>query len=485
MNKKIKSYLLPLLISLVFFAAYSIQSLKLYQAHQTRGDLTNFAQAMWNTVHGRVMQNTFNYSNHNFWGDRNMEIPTDSNIFGIHFNPVLFLFTPFYFLFPVPQTLLLFQSLLTALGGVIVYTLAKDKIKKSYIAILIQILFLTYFTLTSAVLSEFHAFTLSIFFGLLLIYATEKLNFKYFIISLFLFLSVQENVAITAFFYGLYLLLSSKTRKRGLIISVISPIYFFLTLKVFIPHLSNYHSYIFEDAYGSPLGKSLFQIIINSIKNPILFLKSISSTQNISYLSKLFLPIFPFFIFAPLISLVGITGLAANLLSTNILLKLSSMHYDALRIPFLIYAVILGTASITKISKKIFHKNIEFILGIILIFFTLVGYKKFTSHKLNYHLMFQKINTPIDAELNDAIKLIPENTSVSTQDYISGHLTNRQNLYIFPVYYDKVKYMLLGKNNNYWPLSEKEQFDFINQFKKNKNYKVVRETDNFILIQAI
>ncbi|MDP4009649.1 MAG: DUF2079 domain-containing protein [Candidatus Shapirobacteria bacterium] len=481
MKKKYYLYLISLGLCLVFFIAYFTQSIELYNAHRTRGDLTNFAQAMWNTVHGRPMQNTFNYSIHNFWGDRNMEIPTNSNVFGIHFNPIIFLFVPFYYIFPVPQTLLIIQSLLTALGGFIVFLLAKDKLKNFYIAIIIQTLFLTYFTSVSAVLSEFHAFSLSIFFGLLLIYANEKLNQKFYYISLALFLLVQENVAITAFFFGLYLILTSKNKRRGITTALISLVYFFLTIKVFIPQLSNYHTYIFESIYGNPLGSSIFNIIVNSIKNPVLFFKSVFTSQNISYLSKLFFPIFPFFFFAPLITLVGLSALSANLLSTDLLLKSTTMHYESLSIPFFIYAVILGINNFSKISKKIFNINYNFIILFIVVIFMYTGYKKFTSPKLNFHLLLQSFYTPLDREMDDMIKLIPENSPVSTQDYISGHLTNRQNLYIFPVYYDKVKYLLLGKDNNYWPLTEKEQFGYIHQFKNNKEYRILKETSNFIL----
>lgn len=477
MKKIFNFHILSIAIVVLFFSAYSHQSLKLYFSHRTRGDLTNFAQAMWNTSHGRIMQNTFNYSVHNFWGGRETNIPTNSNIFGIHFNPILFLIVPFYILFPVPQTLLIFQSALTAAGGYIVFLISKYKLKNSYLSIIIQILFLTYFTLISAVLSEFHAVTLSIFFGLLLINFHETNKPIHYFICLLLFLFVQENTGIVTFFFGLYLLLSSKTFKKGLLTSSISLIYFLLVIKIFIPTLSNYHGYIFESIYGNPLGTTFASIIINSIKNPVLFIQSILTSQNITYLSKLFLPIFPFFIFSPLITLVGISGLTANLLSTDFILKSTSMHYEALSVPFFIYAVILG---INKVNK-----NVTVVIGVILIIFTYLGYKNFTSLKLNYHLVLTSIYTPIDQELDDLIKSIPENASVSTQDYISGHLSNRQQLYLFPVYYHQVKYLLLGINQNFWPLTEKEQFTYINELKSNSNFKIISETKNYILFEKI
>ena len=121
--------IVSLLISLAFAFAYSSRSMEIYYHHQTRGDLTSFAQATWNSTQGRSMQNTFNYSVHNFWGDRNAIIPADSNIFGIHLNPILYLFVPIYSLRPHPTTLLLIQSILTALAGYLFFLISSYLLK--------------------------------------------------------------------------------------------------------------------------------------------------------------------------------------------------------------------------------------------------------------------------------------------------------------------------------------------------------------------
>ncbi|MEK9179069.1 MAG: DUF2079 domain-containing protein, partial [Patescibacteria group bacterium] len=162
-----------LIITLIFFTLFSYQSLKLYNAHRTRGDLTNFAQAMWNTTRGRVMQNTFNYSIHKFWGERNADIPKTSNVFGIHFNPILFLFVPIYALFPDPRTLLVLQSFFVACAGLLLYVLGLRYIKNAAIVIALQCIFYLHVGVVSAVLSEFHAYSLTLFFGFLLVLTSE------------------------------------------------------------------------------------------------------------------------------------------------------------------------------------------------------------------------------------------------------------------------------------------------------------------------
>ena len=486
--KKLKTnrlFILVIFLIVVFSCIYSYQSIKLYKAHRTRGDLTNFAQAMWNTTQGRIMQNTFNYSVHNFWGNRQMVIPDNSNIFGIHFNPILFLFIPLYFLYPHPETLLIIQAVLTAAGGFFIFVIAKRKIKYDYIAFILTIAYFLYFAVLASVFNEFHASTLAIFFGLLMIYSKEYLKIKYYIFSLILFLFIQENTAIVTIFYGLYLICSKKDRKIGILTSSLSILYFIFTVKFAIPHLSNYKSFIFESVYGNPLGGSINDIVINSIRNPILFLKTIFNNANLIYFGRFIVSSFPFSIFSPLMFLVGITALTPNIISSSTALKSSILHYDSIAVPFIFYSMILGAHNLANFIKKKYILLIFVVSSLILLIGTYTLYKKTISPEFNIHLLAQNIYTQSDADIDKIIKLIPPNASVATQDYISGQLSNRRRLYLFPVYANKVDYLLLSTGQSVWPLERKEQQKLINQLVNDKKHAVIFKDKNFILIKRI
>jgi len=149
------------------------------------------------------------------------------------------------------------------------------------------------------------------------------------------------------------------------------------------------------------------------------------------------------------------------------------MHYEAIAIPFIFYSGIVG-------SKRLF-KNKPIIIFLILITTTLISYKLFISQKLNRHVLVQKLYSNYDKKLDTIIKMIPNNASVSTQDYISGHLTNRRELYLFPVYYDKVDYILINNNDNTWPVETKIQKKYIKELSTNPKYKIVYQDLDFIL----
>lgn len=485
MKKTKFTFLLIATISCFFFLFYSYLSIKLYKAHKTRGDLTNFAQAMWNTTQGRIMQNTFNYSVHNFWGERTMEIPDNSNIFGIHFNPILFLFVPIYFIFPDPRTLLVIQSFLIALGGVLIYLIALRRLRNIFVSIALSFSYLSFIGVVSSVLAEFHVSSLSIFFGLLLLCYLEKNKSRHFVIAFILFLTVQENTAIVAFALGLYLLLVKKTMRIGILITSLSLLYFIFAVKIAIPYFSNYKGYIFESVYGNQLGGNFKEIIINSIKNPALLFQSILTFQNFKYLAKLSYPVFPFVIFSPLVFALGLVGLIPNLLSSSQGLKSLTLHYEATSIPFIFYSSILGVNKLTKLINKRYQKKLFLFCSIVLLLLTFSQYRLLTPFKLNRELLFQNIYRQEDLELDNLIKLVPQEASISTQDYISGHLANRKRLYIFPVYYDKVDYLLLSVSQDTWPLEKDEHFTYINNIVKNPKYDIKYKSDNYILIKKI
>src|SRR5215831_17001719 len=77
-----------------------------------RFDLGNMVQAVWSTAHGRPLDVT------NVWGEQVSRL-------GIHVDPVLALFAPFWLVAPTPLTILFVNVAALALGALPVYWLAR------------------------------------------------------------------------------------------------------------------------------------------------------------------------------------------------------------------------------------------------------------------------------------------------------------------------------------------------------------------------
>lgn len=471
--------ILALIISSTFAGAYTNISLKQYYAHQSRGDLTAYAQGMWNTLNGNFMASTYNYSVHNYYDKVSREINADnSNIFGIHFNPILLFLLPFYALSPLPETLLVIQALLVAAGGFFMYLLARKIQIDVLVALLFEGAYLLYFATVSAVLSQFHAYTLSLLFGPVLLLTSRIRSNLLFGIALALFLMVQENSALIAFFFGLYLMVNRDSRFRGLFTAIISAMYFFVVIQVIIPAFSPYHFYLFSGIYGSPLGGNIPSIIKTTITNPLLFLQTLFTTANISYLGKLLLGIFPFALFAPTTVAIGFSALAQNLLSSSAGLKTQEMHYESGSVAILFYAAMLGYSWIS--TKKIFSNQLSrTTLIILLILITGISYKRYTSYRLNPSLLRISLFRNIDAKMDQLLAQVPDQASISTQDYLSAQLSSRKQLYQFPVYADQAEYVLLTKTDQVWPLTIDSHQAYLTKLRS--SHSIVAENDSFVL----
>ena len=474
-------------LALMFAVSYASLAIRKYETHQTRGDLTAYAQGLWNTVNGHFMASTFNYSVHNYWGGHFREITADnSNIFGVHFNPVILLFAPFYAVYPHPELLLIMQAVVLAGSSIIIFKIADDRLKNKLLALAIQFSYLLNLGIITAVLSEFHAYPLTVLFSALLIWGSQSKKMSWYYLWLGLLLLVQENAAIPALFFGFYLILNQKTRVRGVITAGVSIFCLLFITKLLIPQLSPLKSYMFETAYGSPLGGSYLEMITNSIRHPLLPFTVILSKANLIYLGKVFLPTLPLAFLAPGALLMSVMTLAPNLISSAGILKSQAMHYEAVGVPYSYFALILGVSNLFKFIKPNQKRWADFVVLFLILGAVLTQYKLLTGAKFSPQCVWScRFYSALDSEKDQIIAAVPPGVSVSTQDYLSGHLSGREGLYLFPVYFDLADYVVISKGQEIWPLTSEDQTKYFSLLSQSPKHQVKLETDHFIIFQKI
>lgn len=363
------------------------------------------------------------------------------------------------------------------------YYLAKRILRNNALSLIIQISYLVYFATISAVLNQFHAYTLALFFApLLLLASTYKNNLTY-CLFLGLFLMVQENTSLVAFFFGIYLLFRNESRLRGVLTSAISLIYFFTVIEWVIPSLSPYGYYLFSGIYGSNLGGNIQEIASNSLLHPNRLFETVVASNNLRYIGNLLLGIFPFAFLSPLLLLVAFSSLAQNILSSSDGLKTQLMHYESGAVAFLFYALILGISYFLHLPKIAKARYSIVICILILALATGYSYKQFTSPRFNPTLLALNLYTNKNREMDEIINHIPDGASVSTQDYLSAQLSGRVGLYQFPVYLDQVDYVLISKGEAVWPLTKVEQQGYLISLRSSYNHKIIKETENFVLFE--
>jgi uncharacterized membrane protein len=104
--------LLAILLAAGYTALFAAVSILRYLNFHYSGDTADYAQILWNTVHGRLLQKTDIYG-------------VGTGLRGGHAEPLLLLLAIPYAIFPDPRTILLLQTLALASGGPLVYAMAR------------------------------------------------------------------------------------------------------------------------------------------------------------------------------------------------------------------------------------------------------------------------------------------------------------------------------------------------------------------------
>jgi uncharacterized membrane protein len=100
--------------------------------HATQGDLGNYNQAFYTTVHGQGF----------FYYTTNIPGGSGGSLWAIHFSPTLMLLLPFYALAPSPITLIALKQLVLCLAAVPVYGIARTYFRTGPAPILFAALYL-------------------------------------------------------------------------------------------------------------------------------------------------------------------------------------------------------------------------------------------------------------------------------------------------------------------------------------------------------
>ena len=127
-----------------FAAEFAALSCLRHRAFNTgRFDLGNFVQAIWTTAHGDLLQQT------NLHGEQISRL-------GVHFEPILLVFAPLWWIWPRPEMLLTVQAIVLALGALPVFWLARKHLRSERAAFGLALVYLIYPPLQWLALDEFH-----------------------------------------------------------------------------------------------------------------------------------------------------------------------------------------------------------------------------------------------------------------------------------------------------------------------------------------
>ncbi|PNW44552.1 UNVERIFIED_CONTAM: hypothetical protein BEN50_12750 [Euhalothece sp. KZN 001] len=441
--------------AIIFFAVTLVLILHRHFTFYSSYDQGIFNQVFWNGIHGDFFQSSLS-SQLSTNVVHNNEVPeVYYHRLGQHFTPALLLWLPIYALFPYPATLSVLQVLFVTSAGIILYFLAREYVDNT-VATLISISFYSANAILAPTLANFHDISQIPLFVFTLLLAMEKRWWWLFALFSVFILAVREDSGITLFGVGVYMILSGRFPRIGLMVCTVSFSYLLILTNLIMPIFSEDISKRFMlERFGQYVEgeeATTLDVIWAMLTQPWLLLRELVTPldRTIRYLLGHLLP----FAFIPTIApgawFIAGFPLLKLLLGKGFSVLAITIRYAMGVVPGLCYGAILwwgGQGILTfnqplesltprPLSRK-FRRFWLFCIGLTL-FFTLTS----NPNRTLYFLIPDSIDPLVyvslptqwerSGNLYNLMNKIPKQASVSTTTYIIPHLSGRREIIRFP-----------------------------------------------------
>ncbi|MDD5465379.1 MAG: DUF2079 domain-containing protein [Candidatus Omnitrophica bacterium] len=418
-------------------------------------------QAIWNTVKGRLFFSS---------------IDGNINHLGAHFEPVLFLIAPLYFIWPNIIILIFLQAFAVGLAVFPLYLIAKERLKSRFLVFTFILAYFLSRPLRGAGLLDFHTDVFLIPLAFISYYLLITKRTFWSVIAIFLMLCCKESAAVLVFAYGIFSFICLKRYRFGLALLVLAIAWWAFVTNFVMPHFAN--TKVYPYLKWLPFGATYTENILAVIKNPALLINLFFSNDKLIYYAKLFVPLGMLSFLSPqhyVLFLLPIAFQAIGSINHPGMSTITS-HYPAHVLPFIFISAICGAGRLVnfirnKFPVKDIEKRVSICLAAIIIFLSLFFFGKSDGHKLSKFIHSAK--QLHSSEIRMALKNIPEGASVSAVHRLVPHLTHRKYIYIWENSPDSrylTKYVVLHRQ---LIESDKERFDQVIIELKERGFKEI------------
>ncbi len=414
-----------------------------------------FNQVFWNGTHGNFFQSTLS-SQLSTNVVHSGEVPYVAyHRLGQHFTPALLLWLPIYYLFPYPATLTVLQAVFVTAAGLVLYALARIYLEPA-IATLITLSYYGANAILGPTLANFHDISQIPLFVFSLLLAMEKRWWWLFGILVICTLAIREDSGITLFGIGMYMLLSRRFPRLGLLVCSLSFLYMVALTNLIMPLFSDdiAKRFMLErfGQYADGNEASTVEIIINMVTRPGLLLVELFTPvwDTFKYLLGQWLPLAFMPAVAPAAWAIAIFPLLKLLLGKGETVLVISIRYAMSVTPGLFYGAILwwagqGFANFSKSLKDCKPRKLRpkfrrfWIFCICLsIFFTITSNPSRTLSFIIPDSIEPRVYVSAPKQwqhvphIRALMAQIPADASVSATTYIIPHLSGRREIIRLP-----------------------------------------------------
>lgn len=471
------------LINALFLLIYSLISFVNHYNFRTYSlDLGIYTRAVYDYAHFH-----FNYAE--------VFKVQKENILGDHFDPILIIISPLYYIFGT-YVLLVVQVAFIHIGAIGAYKIAIQQLQNKKLALIIMASFLSFYGILSALSFDVHTNVFAAMLVPWLFYFFMNSNWRNAFIFSILILMCKENMALWLIFigFGLAWLCYKEKQKRNmaLIISLVSIIYFVCITMVIMPYLSVNGSY--AHMHYAILGNGFGEILSNLFKHPL---------GAIALLFKNHLPDHKFDYYK--------TETHIFVLLSGGFLLFFKPQYLLMLVPIYFQKMFHNTSTIWSVGM---HYNIEFAPILILCFISVLSTIKSEKKKLIFSVIYLVLCVAVTIRLCDHttgfvdktrirfyqtdhyesdfdtkvvysyFDKIPNDAIVSAENMFVPHLTDRKMVYQYPIV-KNAQYILLSDDIHSYPLPTDKMLNQIDSLNSSKNWSLLTTNNHVYLFEMI
>ncbi len=382
-------------------------------------DLGNVDQAVWNTLHGRILQ----FTTQPRMGDIRLSM---------HIEPILLPISLLYLIYSSPKTLLIVQTLAIGLGAWPLFLIARRKLRSGWSALAFSAAYLLLPALEAANLFEFHAVVIAPVFLLFTFYFAEKTPGKqpltrYLPVYGFalLAMSCKEDIPLLIFTMGLYFVVARKW-ESGFPLLVLGSLWFYIAIYVVYPAVRQGDGSPFM-RYYQDFGDNPLAIVSTLLTHPQLTANTLLTRDNLNYTVGLLFP----FGFLPILGLptllIAAPSIGINLLSSFPLMhELEAKQYPVPIVPFVALSAVYGTYYFSRWVKK---ERLVIYATSVLVLICALTYHHFRGFS-PLSLAYKPPQVTMHHKLaDDFIRAIPPEAPLIAQDRLFPHVSQRERAY--------------------------------------------------------
>ncbi|NJN82499.1 MAG: DUF2079 domain-containing protein [Caldilineaceae bacterium] len=466
------SHLFPRLLLLLVISVYILYFANLtlvrYAAFESRAlDMGNLNQAVWNTQQGRW----FHLTNQ----------PGTVNRLSLHVEPILLPISWLYWIHPGPETLLVLQATVVALGALPLYLLARLKLRHEWIALAVAVAYLLNPSIQAANWLEFHPVTLAPTFLLATFYFLFRGNNWLYALFALLATSCKEEIGLLVFMIGGYATLALRRVRLGLITMVAALAWSIFAVFVVQNFFAAGNIHWGRYAY---LGDTPLQMATTLLTQPDVILAQLRAASASGYLALLLLPVGFTALLAPEILLLALPSLAINLLADfPPMHQVDTLIYAAPIVPFVMVASVLGIARLSRWSQGWRWPNSQPITlsaaAVLLLAGALVAQVRYGYTPVGGNHRTFAIDDH-DRAAAALIAAIPPDAKVSAQDRLNPHVSGRETVYIFPRI-DDADTIFVDVTGPAWPQHPNDLKTTIDQLRAD-GFGIAAASDGYLLL---